>query len=223
MEFLLRCQLMLIRALHKREYDTRVNERQIQTTEGKIDTGKALDACLVNIESIRTESKEQDTSSRSGNDATCLICRSAVAKPHHMIALAHLDAPVLRTSKYGESNAYALENPNTLCQGGSSNGTSLIIDSLPYALCHNYKDIYYSIEIQESRRRLKKLRDKDFATLIFKFILQDIKSISGRLLASFQDDGPKYEHVGLDTRSQSVAKTTRQNKERFKIWDIKMK
>ncbi|GJV67095.1 hypothetical protein Tco_1482604 [Tanacetum coccineum] len=29
------------RALHKREYDTRVNERQIQTTEGKIDTGKA--------------------------------------------------------------------------------------------------------------------------------------------------------------------------------------
>ncbi|GJU49020.1 hypothetical protein Tco_1218575 [Tanacetum coccineum] len=57
------------RALHKREYDTRVNERQIQTTEGKIDTGKALDASLVNTESIGTESKEQDTSSRSGNDA----------------------------------------------------------------------------------------------------------------------------------------------------------
>ncbi|GKA45433.1 hypothetical protein Tco_0738229 [Tanacetum coccineum] len=57
------------RALHKREYDTRVNERQIQTTEGKIDMGKALDASLVNTESSGTESKEQDTSSRSGNDA----------------------------------------------------------------------------------------------------------------------------------------------------------
>ncbi|GJR70058.1 hypothetical protein Tco_0016123 [Tanacetum coccineum] len=57
------------RALHKREYDTRVNERQIQTTEGKIDTGNALDASLVNTESVGTESKEQDTSSKSGNDA----------------------------------------------------------------------------------------------------------------------------------------------------------
>ncbi|GKE30032.1 hypothetical protein Tco_1445416, partial [Tanacetum coccineum] len=56
------------RALHKREYDTRVNERQIQTTEGKIDMGKALDASLVNTKSSRAESKEQDTSSRSRND-----------------------------------------------------------------------------------------------------------------------------------------------------------
>ncbi|GJT84793.1 hypothetical protein Tco_1066510 [Tanacetum coccineum] len=41
----------------------------LRDTEGKIDTSKALDASLVNTESIRTESKEQDTSSRSGNDA----------------------------------------------------------------------------------------------------------------------------------------------------------
>ncbi|GJY25122.1 hypothetical protein Tco_0399848 [Tanacetum coccineum] len=41
----------------------------IQTTEGKVDTGKAVDASLVNTESIGTESKEQDTSSRSRNDA----------------------------------------------------------------------------------------------------------------------------------------------------------
>ncbi|GJT74814.1 hypothetical protein Tco_1041539 [Tanacetum coccineum] len=39
------------------------------TTEDKVDTGKAVDASLVNTESIGTESKEQDTSSRSGNDA----------------------------------------------------------------------------------------------------------------------------------------------------------
>ncbi|GJT80881.1 hypothetical protein Tco_1055223 [Tanacetum coccineum] len=57
------------RALHKREYDTRVNERQMQTTEGKVDMCKALDTSLVDIESSETESKEQDTSNRSGNDA----------------------------------------------------------------------------------------------------------------------------------------------------------
>ncbi|GKF90864.1 hypothetical protein Tco_0274565, partial [Tanacetum coccineum] len=57
------------RALHKREYDTRVNERQMQTTEGKVDMCKALDASLVNTASSETESVEHDTSNRSGNDA----------------------------------------------------------------------------------------------------------------------------------------------------------
>ncbi|GJZ36597.1 hypothetical protein Tco_0582788 [Tanacetum coccineum] len=40
-----------------------------QVTDGKVDTGKAVDASLVNTESIGIESKEQDTSSRSGSDA----------------------------------------------------------------------------------------------------------------------------------------------------------
>ncbi|GKA68898.1 hypothetical protein Tco_0768815 [Tanacetum coccineum] len=56
------------RALHKTD-DSRVNERQMLTTEEKVDTSKALDASLVDIKSSRTESVEQDTSSRSGNDA----------------------------------------------------------------------------------------------------------------------------------------------------------
>ncbi|GKC22122.1 hypothetical protein Tco_1024272 [Tanacetum coccineum] len=57
------------RALHKMEYDSRVNERLMQTTEEKVDSSKALDASLVIIESNGTESQKQDTSSRSGNDA----------------------------------------------------------------------------------------------------------------------------------------------------------
>ncbi|GJX37612.1 retrovirus-related pol polyprotein from transposon TNT 1-94 [Tanacetum coccineum] len=57
------------RALHKREYDSWVNERQMQTTEEKVDSSKALDVSLVDTKSSGTESKEQDTSSRSGNDA----------------------------------------------------------------------------------------------------------------------------------------------------------
>ncbi|GKA15940.1 hypothetical protein Tco_0695687 [Tanacetum coccineum] len=40
----------------------------MQTQESKIDTGKALDADLVDTESIRTDSTVQDDSSRSGND-----------------------------------------------------------------------------------------------------------------------------------------------------------
>ncbi|GKC23890.1 hypothetical protein Tco_1026040 [Tanacetum coccineum] len=46
-----------------------VNERQTHTTEEKVDTSKALDASLVDTKNNGTESKEQDTSCRSGNDA----------------------------------------------------------------------------------------------------------------------------------------------------------
>nr|GEZ36090.1 Gag-Pol polyprotein [Tanacetum cinerariifolium] len=53
----------------KREYDSWVNERQMQTTKQKVDTSKAIDASSVETKSSRTKSKEQDTSSRSGNDA----------------------------------------------------------------------------------------------------------------------------------------------------------
>ncbi|GJV25599.1 hypothetical protein Tco_1378294 [Tanacetum coccineum] len=55
------------RALHKTEYNSRVNERHMQITEGKVDTSNALDASLVDTESSRTKSREQDTSSRLGN------------------------------------------------------------------------------------------------------------------------------------------------------------
>ncbi|GJT89993.1 hypothetical protein Tco_1078838 [Tanacetum coccineum] len=56
------------RAQHKREYDSRVNERQMQSKEGKVDSSKALDASLVVTECSGTKSDKQDTSSRSGND-----------------------------------------------------------------------------------------------------------------------------------------------------------
>ncbi|GJU81140.1 hypothetical protein Tco_1283505 [Tanacetum coccineum] len=58
-----------VRAKHKQEYNSWVNERQMQTTEEKVDSRKLLDASLVDTESSRTSLKEQDTSSKSGNDA----------------------------------------------------------------------------------------------------------------------------------------------------------
>ncbi|GKG24237.1 hypothetical protein Tco_0392273, partial [Tanacetum coccineum] len=56
------------RTRHQRQYDRRVNKRQMQTQVSKIDTGKGVDDDLVVTESSETESKVQDDSSRSGND-----------------------------------------------------------------------------------------------------------------------------------------------------------
>ncbi|GJY19096.1 hypothetical protein Tco_0390587 [Tanacetum coccineum] len=56
------------RTRHQRQYDRRVNKRQMQTQESKIDTGKAVDADLVVTESIKTDSTVQDESNMSGND-----------------------------------------------------------------------------------------------------------------------------------------------------------
>ncbi|GJS37679.1 hypothetical protein Tco_0536061 [Tanacetum coccineum] len=52
------------RTRHQRQYERRVNKRQMQTQESKIDTGKALDADLVDTESIRTDSTVQDDRNR---------------------------------------------------------------------------------------------------------------------------------------------------------------
>nr|GEV50117.1 hypothetical protein [Tanacetum cinerariifolium] len=53
------------KAHHKREYDIRVNERQMQSKEGNVDLSKALDAGLVVTESNETESERHVSSSRS--------------------------------------------------------------------------------------------------------------------------------------------------------------
>ncbi|GJX96203.1 hypothetical protein Tco_0352001 [Tanacetum coccineum] len=68
------------RAKHKQEYNSWVNERQMQTTEDKVDSSKALDVSLVDTESSGTALKEQDTSSRSRNDAR--LSDEADNRPH---------------------------------------------------------------------------------------------------------------------------------------------
>ncbi|GJV28080.1 hypothetical protein Tco_1384528, partial [Tanacetum coccineum] len=56
------------RTRHQRQYDRRVNKRQMQTHESKIDMGKVVEADLVVTESSGTESEVKYDSSRSGND-----------------------------------------------------------------------------------------------------------------------------------------------------------
>ncbi|GJW96033.1 hypothetical protein Tco_0177841 [Tanacetum coccineum] len=71
------------RALHKREYDTRVNERQMQTTDGKVDTSKALDASLVDTEStLKNELRKLKGNSVNTKFAKSSILRKPVLQPH---------------------------------------------------------------------------------------------------------------------------------------------
>nr|GEV92615.1 hypothetical protein [Tanacetum cinerariifolium] len=51
------------RTRHQRQYDRRVNKKQMQTQKSKIDTGKALNDDLVVTESSGTESEVQDDNS----------------------------------------------------------------------------------------------------------------------------------------------------------------
>nr|GEW21159.1 hypothetical protein [Tanacetum cinerariifolium] len=89
------------RTHYQRQCDERVNKRQLQMQESKIDTGKAVDVDLVVTESSGIESEVQDENSRSGNDTDANdadirpICdkepmaerrESVFAKPDHMVA-----------------------------------------------------------------------------------------------------------------------------------------
>nr|GFB73253.1 hypothetical protein [Tanacetum cinerariifolium] len=56
------------RELHKREYDIRVNERLMQSKEGKVDSSKALNVGLIVTKSNKRELERHVSSSRSGND-----------------------------------------------------------------------------------------------------------------------------------------------------------
>ncbi|GJR07694.1 hypothetical protein Tco_0790346 [Tanacetum coccineum] len=56
------------RTRHQRQYDRRVNKRQMQTKESKIDTGIGVDDDLVITKRSGTKSEAQDDSNRSGND-----------------------------------------------------------------------------------------------------------------------------------------------------------
>nr|GEV48361.1 hypothetical protein [Tanacetum cinerariifolium] len=56
------------RTRHQRQYDRRVNKRQMRMQKSKIDTSKAVDDDLVITESNRTKSEVQDNIIKSGND-----------------------------------------------------------------------------------------------------------------------------------------------------------
>ncbi|GJT77550.1 putative ribonuclease H-like domain-containing protein [Tanacetum coccineum] len=60
--------------LHKREYDNRVNERQMQTTEEKVDTSKALDVILVETESRQQHTEQPEFNNKGEVDENAEQC-----------------------------------------------------------------------------------------------------------------------------------------------------
>nr|GEZ14356.1 hypothetical protein [Tanacetum cinerariifolium]GEZ28773.1 hypothetical protein [Tanacetum cinerariifolium] len=83
------------RALHKREHDIKVNEREMQTKKGKADSSKALDVGLVVIDSNGTKSDKQDTSSRSGKDADTEDADIRLVNDQEPLVEVQLTAPIM--------------------------------------------------------------------------------------------------------------------------------
>ncbi|GJV31764.1 hypothetical protein Tco_1392164 [Tanacetum coccineum] len=89
------------RTRHKRQYDRRVNKRQMHTQESKVDTSKALNAVLVVTESSGTKSEVHDIRSRSENDA------NADTKPIYD------EKPIAKVQLTAECNIFAIGQQHT--------------------------------------------------------------------------------------------------------------
>ncbi|GKC97378.1 hypothetical protein Tco_1167653 [Tanacetum coccineum] len=125
-----------------------------------------------------------------------------------------LSASLLRTSKYSESNASALEDL-TLCAGNPVKES----DSLPHAHAQSTKTYYMH---QDSRiKKGQELKTKTSTNFDIKDLSSKTKLL-GRLLASFQDD-EKYEHVGQDIRSQGGKDDQDKQRKDLKISESKTK
>ncbi|GKB70244.1 hypothetical protein Tco_0931656 [Tanacetum coccineum] len=69
------------RAQHKRKYDSRVNDRQMQTIEEKVDKSKALDASLVDIESRQQHTKQPEFNNERDVDQNADQCHDTCPLP----------------------------------------------------------------------------------------------------------------------------------------------
>ncbi|GJR72974.1 hypothetical protein Tco_0085339 [Tanacetum coccineum] len=108
----------------QRLYEKRVNKRKMQTQESKIDTGKALDADLVDTESIRTDSTVQDGRSRSGmirdtDDAVSdpFMTKSQWLRVDQYPETCQVKSPMLDSSPDNQTTEYSkqsLESENIL-------------------------------------------------------------------------------------------------------------
>ncbi|GJW47065.1 hypothetical protein Tco_0078711 [Tanacetum coccineum] len=145
----------------------------MQTQESKIDTGKALDADLVDTESIRTDSTVQDDSSRSGNDTDA---DDADIRPIYD------EEPMAEVQLTAECNIFAIgqqhtEQPEIIVEGQhgqilneTSNKAKIekefdVLETMNIELEHSvatlrkenetlkqhYKDLYDSIKITRSK------------------------------------------------------------------------
>ncbi|GJW78325.1 hypothetical protein Tco_0140007 [Tanacetum coccineum] len=136
------------------EYDSRVHERLTQTTEEKVDSSKVLDDSLVIIESNGTESQQQDTSSRSGNDAHV---DDADIRPIYN------EEPVDEVQTTAEINVFAIgqqhtEQPELNNKGEVDQNAEQCHDTcpLPATLTDNQTTEFSNQSLESENIRLKK-------------------------------------------------------------------
>nr|GEU53948.1 hypothetical protein [Tanacetum cinerariifolium] len=164
------------RALHKREYDSRVNERHMQTTKGKVYTSKALDASLVNTESDGTESRKHDTSSSSGNDVdTC----DADIKP------VYDEEPMAKIQMTAEINVFAIgqqhaEQPRFNNEGGVDKDAEQCHDKLTTHYLSKEREFvvvkpYHVIASSESRNNSKNMPRFSSNDMVHNHYLEEAK------------------------------------------------
>ncbi|GJX01360.1 hypothetical protein Tco_0185273 [Tanacetum coccineum] len=110
------------RTCHQRQYDRRVDKRQMQTQESKVDSGKALNVGLVVTESNGIESEMQDESIRSGNntDADDADIRPIYDKEPMVEVQLTVECNIFATGQHhtekpkiiNEGNGYSLKDKN---------------------------------------------------------------------------------------------------------------
>ncbi|GJS45123.1 hypothetical protein Tco_0595244 [Tanacetum coccineum] len=103
------------RALHKREYESRMNERQIQTIEEKVDSSNALDASLVETESSGTESKEHDTTQQINGMMHMLMMQ--ISDPYMMKSQWLRWVLMMRRNKTVEQRSFAKKPERQIPKG----------------------------------------------------------------------------------------------------------
>ncbi|GJU70873.1 hypothetical protein Tco_1262278 [Tanacetum coccineum] len=134
------------RTQHKREYDSRVNERHMQTTEGKVYTSNALDASLVDTKSSGTALGEQDTSSRSGNDAH--VDDADIRPIYNKEPMAEVQLPV-------ENNVFATGQQHTEQHEFNNEGEVDQNAEQCHDKCITQNDMILQSLLEEARKRHK--------------------------------------------------------------------
>ncbi|GJR38287.1 hypothetical protein Tco_1213971 [Tanacetum coccineum] len=126
------------RTHHQRQYDRRMNKRQIQTQESKTDTGKALDAELVVTESSRTESEvliqekvfaiaslKNELRKLKGNSVDTKFAKTTVSGKPNLQSLRN--QPVVRQSNAFESERPQISKPQFASQADVKNDLSKLV------------------------------------------------------------------------------------------------
>ncbi|GJX58245.1 gag-pol polyprotein [Tanacetum coccineum] len=140
------------RALHKREYDIRVNERQMQTTKEKFDTSKALDASLVDTKSRQQHTEQPKFNNEGEVDQNVEQCHDTCPLP------AKLTNQALKEGQHGQflkvksneakvkHDIYVIETINIELEHKVA---KLLKEN--ETLKKHYKDLYDSIKVTRTK------------------------------------------------------------------------